>query len=244
MRIIAVRLARFAFWRGSPKTGPKEQPLTADPIIESASETSTSEDLQLQLDAIRARGFLRNRLPWNPPVDVESIVLNVIKSEAALDSIENCSAFQFSSLDQKSRILLAVEKQLNRAVPNSLLNEIRGASDLLEFYRKPVRNVTSYEELARSENKPKNLHVIEQPIQFHPEKDKYFDGVTAFPKSSTIMVHPRNRRIYGGFRAKTEWEHFQDKHFEFDKPPKHAPWVDKNPFTVSKEHPYSKFKPV
>jgi len=171
-------------------------------------------------------------------------VLNVIKSEAALESIEKCSGFQFSSPDQKSRILLALEKHLKLAVPNSSLNEIKGTSDLLEFYRKPVRNVTSYEELARSESKPKNLHVTEQPIQFHPEKDKYFDGVTAFPKSSTIMVHPRNRRIYGGFQAKTEWEHFQDKHFEFDKPPKHAPWVDRNPFTVSKEHPYTKFKPV
>lgn len=244
MRIIAVRLARFAFWRNAPKTETNQQPLTVDPEVESGSDTASAADLQSQLDVIRARGFLRNRLPWNPPDDFDSIVLHAIKSEASIDSIENCSAFQFSSLEQKSRILLAIEKQLKRAVPNSILNEIKGASDLLEFYRKPVRNVTSYEELARSDSKPKNVHVTEQAIRFHPEKDQYFDGVTAFPKSSTIMVHPRNRRIYEGYRAKTEWEHFQDKNFEYDKPPHDAPWVDKNPFTISKDHPYKKFKPV
>lgn len=121
-------------------------------------------------------------------------------------------------------------------MPNSRLHEMRTLQHVLNFYREPVANLSSYRQLARDENRPKNLHLIEDVDRFRPpnkakgETDATHPEETAFPKQSAHFHHLRTRRLNEPFRAKTEWAHFQESefaHYELARTAKEKlPWTD------------------
>lgn len=69
-----------------------------------------------------------------------------------------------------------------------------------EYYLTPIENVTPYDELKEMELPP-NLHILYDYHRFHPDTDTMFGGVSAFPKSSTIVSGLKEKEKYKGYDA-------------------------------------------
>lgn len=52
---------------------------------------------------------------------------------------------------------------------------------------------------------PPNLHITYDYTRFHPDTDTKFGGVTAFPKSSTIVTSLKLKKKYKGHSQETPW---------------------------------------
>lgn len=72
--------------------------------------------------------------------------------------------------------------------------------NIQEYYLTPVENVTPYDQMKEMELPP-NLHVIYDYQRFHPDTDTMFDGISAFPKSSTIVSGLKSKEKYKGYDA-------------------------------------------
>ncbi|KAL0842459.1 hypothetical protein ABMA28_014556 [Loxostege sticticalis] len=154
--------------------------------------------LQAAAESLAARGFLRPNKPWDPPANIEETVLKICADNGLKPDAE------FQGLETKFVVLNACFKETGHSVPNSLLHTIETVDDLKEFYRTPVDTITPFDALKKMEL-PKNLHVQEDYVRFHPDKDTLFNGVSAFPKSSTIVTGLKSRKKYEGFTAKRSW---------------------------------------
>ncbi|XP_063378488.1 large ribosomal subunit protein mL50 [Cydia fagiglandana] len=157
-----------------------------------------SKKLQAAAESLAARGFLRPNKPWDPPSDIEPTVLEICTENGlSMDA-------EFMSLKVKFTVLNACFQETGHSVPNSLLHSIETVEDLLEFYKTPVDTKTPFDSLKKMDL-PKNLHVQEDYVRFHPDKDTLFDGQSAFPKSSTIVSGLKTRKKYEGYSAKRSW---------------------------------------
>ncbi len=78
------------------------------------------------------------------------------------------------------------------------------AVDVLNFYTTPVDMTAPYDKLKTMELPP-NLHVLHDYYRFHPDTDTMFNGVSAFPKSSTIVSGLKTKKKYKGFDAGNPW---------------------------------------
>lgn len=72
--------------------------------------------------------------------------------------------------------------------------------DVIEFYTAPIVKLTPYETLVKDNSVP-NLHIIPEYRRYNPDED----GVSAFPKSSTLVTGLKYRKKYKGHIAKTSW---------------------------------------
>lgn len=72
--------------------------------------------------------------------------------------------------------------------------------DVYDFYMTPVDVQTPYQALVKENNLP-NLHIIPEYRRYSPEED----GVSAFPRSSTLVTGLKYRNKYKGHIAKTSW---------------------------------------
>lgn len=123
-----------------------------------------------------------------------------------------CNSQSISTADQtkledpliRFNLFVACEQQLNHSVPNSLLCDIETIGDLKKFYETPVDTKTPLEALERLDL-PKNLHVRQEYIRFHPDTDTMFGGKTAFPKSSTIVTGLKYKKKYPGHKQADPW---------------------------------------
>lgn len=132
--------------------------------------------------------FLRSQKSYSPPVDVELKIDNIV---AEL----NVKSFQ----DKKFEVLNQCANIFNgHAVPNSRIYEMKTIDDVIEFYLTPVDCQTPYEKLDTS---VPNLHIIKEARRFDPEKD----GISPFPKSSTLVTGLKYRNKYKSHIAKTSW---------------------------------------
>lgn len=87
----------------------------------------------------------------------------------------------------------------NHYVPNSQLHAIKDLKDVIEFYEMKVDTRTPYEALDTSA--VPNLHVLPHAKRYDPDEN----GVSAFPKSSTLVSGLKSRKKYKGHTAKTSW---------------------------------------
>ncbi|XP_013194957.2 large ribosomal subunit protein mL50 [Amyelois transitella] len=154
--------------------------------------------LQASAESLAARGFLRPTKPWDPPAGIDETVLKIC-ADNGLKADD-----KFEGLDVKFNILNACYKETGHSVPNSLLHTIECVDDLKEFYQTPVDTKTPFDALTKMEL-PKNLHIQENYVRFHPDKDTMFNGLSAFPKSSTIVTGLRWKKKYEGYSAKRSW---------------------------------------
>jgi len=181
------------------------------------------------LDKMKARGVMKHVHRYEPPHDLEDRLAKIVGDAMPSKKFDEKSLLNFSfsengGNDLKFRIFSAAEQAFGKRIPASSLHEMKTVGDLVEFYRIPVKNVTTYIDMARSKSRlPKNLHISEEPKRFHP----LTDGQTAFPGLSTVVTDLRERQFYKGFRAKKEWHHYQEKHFDYDKAPPNCPWDKK-----------------
>uniref|UniRef100_A0A914XJU1 Large ribosomal subunit protein mL50 n=1 Tax=Plectus sambesii TaxID=2011161 RepID=A0A914XJU1_9BILA len=185
----------------------------------------TEEDIDI--DSIRARGFLRHRKNYAPPADLDKQFGSLVKRFASdVDSSEDWLNIKLSDKPTlKFKLMYLLEQRLGHAVPNSRLHEMKMVADLRDFYQEPISNVTPYTELARDADAPRNLHVMEHAARFHPEDtEAHHGGVTAFPGAGGKVYGLRNKRLYRQFNPKTAWYDFEDDHFVYDRVDKDSPW--------------------
>lgn len=71
-------------------------------------------------------------------------------------------------LDTKAKFLIKLGTRLQHFVPSAKLHYIQSIDDVKQFYLQPVKNLTEYIQMARSEELPENLAMRENPARFHP----------------------------------------------------------------------------
>lgn len=76
--------------------------------------------------------------------------------------------------------------------------------DVIEFYKTPVNAFLPLDELC-TKPLPPNLHIEHNYKRFHPDTDTMFNGISAFPKSSTIVSGLTTRKKYAGYEAQRKW---------------------------------------
>lgn len=57
----------------------------------------------------------------------------------------------------------------------------------------------------QNHNLPENLQILNNYRRFHPEEDTMFNGITAFPKYSTLVSGLKYRKKYCGHSVKRSW---------------------------------------
>ncbi|XP_059615270.1 uncharacterized protein LOC132260896 [Phlebotomus argentipes] len=144
--------------------------------------------------SLASRGFLRSCQPYTPPHDVAAQIRNLGYAGTAV----------FSSLDDKFKFLEECRKIFNHQVPNSQLHKLKGVQDVIEFYETPVDSTLPLDTL-KQEDLPVNLHIQSEFKRFLPDEDTMFGGVSAFPKSSTLVTGLTYRKKYRGHIAKRSW---------------------------------------
>ncbi|XP_014370943.2 39S ribosomal protein L50, mitochondrial [Papilio machaon] len=169
-------------------------------IVRNAQKRYPKVDKKLQAaaESLAARGFLRPNKPWQPPTNINETIEKIC-SQYGLKSDS-----EFESLEVKFNVLKTCFEETGHGVPNSLLHTIENVDNLQEFYETPVEVLTPFDALKKMDL-PKNLHIQEDYVRFHPDKDTLFNGQSAFPKSSTIVSGLKTRRKYEGYTAKTYW---------------------------------------
>ncbi|XP_072944043.1 large ribosomal subunit protein mL50 [Epargyreus clarus] len=158
----------------------------------------TDKKMQAAAESLAARGFLRPTKAWDPPTNIEETILKICISNGLKEDSE------FESLDVKFKVLKECFTETGYSVPNSLLHSIETVDNLLEFYETPVDVHTPFDALKKMEL-PKNLHIQEDYVRFHPDKDTLFNGVSAYPRNSTIVTGLKARKKYEGYTAKRSW---------------------------------------
>ncbi|XP_029159078.1 39S ribosomal protein L50, mitochondrial [Nylanderia fulva] len=151
-------------------------------------------------ESLAARGFLRPQNAYEPSEDVIEKIDKICETQA----ISMQSDTKLEDLVLRFKLFVACEEEFKHSIPNSLLHTIETIEDLKQFYTTPVDVKTPYEALSRIEL-PKNLHIQQEYHRFHPDTDTLFNGLTAFPKSSTLVTGLKYRKKYPGHKQEDPW---------------------------------------
>uniref|UniRef100_A0A1Y1MDP8 Large ribosomal subunit protein mL50 n=1 Tax=Photinus pyralis TaxID=7054 RepID=A0A1Y1MDP8_PHOPY len=151
-------------------------------------------------ESLAAKGFLRPQKEYTPPEDVKS------KLEAIFHSVLGTKEGQtrLDNLSLRFQVLNTCYKEFQHGIPNSLLHTIETTSDVHNFYTTPLSTITPYENI-KNMDVPPNLHVQYEYHRFHPETDTKFGGITAFPRSSTIVSGLKYKEKYKGHQQRESW---------------------------------------
>jgi len=200
---------------------PKDRVLPVDPKhfpigVPVSGSFSPNEDLvetnnrpyELNVSQLTKKGYLRFQSPYDPPEDAENTLLSIAKSlNPALKDVREIVTYKLDDIKFKYNFLTKAVENLNHRVPNSLLHLMETIGDVVQFYKTPVEVSTPYEEILRSKDLPPNLHVQKEPIRFHPETDTAFGGITAYPKTTTVITGLRAKQKFKGQQFKVPWPH-------------------------------------
>lgn len=131
-----------------------------------------------------------------------------------------------TDLQKRFELFCACEKKFQHNIPNSLLHTIETVGDVIKHYMTPIDTITPLDQM-RNVELPKNVHVQFDYVRFHPgsyficfcltatrfrlfffsDTDTKFDGVTAFPGSSTIVTGLKYKDKYKGHKQKLQYPH-------------------------------------
>lgn len=165
--------------------------------------------------------FLRPQRDYTPPEDLEIKLKGIL--ERTLGSVDDST--QIQDLNERYQVFNACYEEFQHGIPNSLLFSIETVEDVKKFYATPVSTITPYDNLKNIELPP-NLHVQYDYHRFHPgegvahiilivtnlfvsDTDTKFKGVTAFPKSSTIVTGLKYKDKYKGHEQRETWPYSQ-----------------------------------
>ena len=126
----------------------------------------------------------------------------------------------------KAELLNAISQELDgHFVPNSMLHEMVSLDKVLHFYSVEINKESSYDTLESMSKKgelPPNLFIQLDPVRFDPDaaeeagEEQDVARITAYPRSSTIIVNPENRKKYRDVIAKHQpWANARD-HDEYN----------------------------
>ncbi|KAF5270675.1 hypothetical protein FQA39_LY01413 [Lamprigera yunnana] len=150
--------------------------------------------------SIAAKGFLRPQKEYVPPKDVKN------QLDSIFQNIMGCKDkhFRLKDINKRFKLFNACYVEFNHGIPNSLLYTMETIGDVIQFYTTAISTITPYENLKNLELPP-NLHVEYEYHRFHPETDTKFKGVTAFPRSSTIVSGLKYKNKYKGHEQRETW---------------------------------------
>ncbi|KAJ8883466.1 hypothetical protein PR048_015310 [Dryococelus australis] len=153
-------------------------------------------------ESLASRGFLRSYKPYSPSENVNDRLCVICESVLGSGVIND--SVQLSSPETKFRLLHACFQDFQHAVPNSLLHKITTLGDVVKFYNTPANTITPFDSMKQA-SLPPNLHIQSDYHRFHPETDTMFGGISAFPKSSTIVTGLKYKKKYKGYVVKPSW---------------------------------------
>jgi len=190
-------------------------------------EFSKVTTFESQMESLKTKGFRRPYLPYNPPNDMEQLFFEACAKVLPADIFSNNIDLSTVKLDDKlgglvkCELLNEIGKALNHYIPNSMLHEMNSLDKVLHFYSVEITRESSYDRLESMSKKgelPPNLYIQLEPVRFDPKAAEE-DGneqdvarITAYPRSSTIIVDPMNRKKYRDVIAKhPPWVNSQDE---------------------------------
>lgn len=74
---------------------------------------------------------------------------------------------------------------------------------MIEFYETPINTFFPLDEM-QTRPLPPNLHIQNNYVRFHPDTDTMFNGVSAFPQSSTLVTGILTRKVYKGYKHQSQ----------------------------------------
>lgn len=161
---------------------------------------------------------MRPQKEYNPPSDINNKLQNIFENYLK----SNDSNTKLDDINKKFAVLNECFKEFNHAVPNSLLHTMETLGDLKQFYNTPVDVKTPFDKLKQMELPP-NVHIQYEYHRFHPgiylrffhyhyllhyfiiDTDTKFGGLTAFPRSSTLVTGLKYKDKYKGHEQSTQW---------------------------------------
>lgn len=150
--------------------------------------------------SLAAKGFLRPQKEYNPPANLEQRLSTIL--EKCLGTTDN--SIKLDEVNKKYKLLNSCFEEFQHGIPNSLLHTIQTVSDVKKFYATPVDVTTPLDKL-KSIDLPENLHIQYEPHRFHPDTDTKFQGITAFPRRSTLVTSLKYKKKYKGHEQATVW---------------------------------------
>ncbi|VBB32173.1 unnamed protein product [Acanthocheilonema viteae] len=149
---------------------------------------------KIDMDSIRARGFLKYRYNYKPPDDLESQVKEAV-NEVLIDINDDIRSIDLTKDRRlKFQLLDLLGERLCHVVPNSELHQMKTVGDLIDFYGRPFRNLTKYAQMVRGNKRE-----------------------TAFPGKGGEVISLRNRRLYRQFKPKKYWFGFEEESFDYTR---------------------------
>ncbi|CAG7730041.1 unnamed protein product [Allacma fusca] len=173
-----------------------------------AEERETSREFIDDVKSLTARGFHRFQKSYEPPENVRETFMGVVRNTRPMFdkmSDEQIQAIKLDDNKLKYDVLSRVSEELQHSVPNSLLQMFPTIGDVCKFYETPVRTTTPFDELINAKDLPPNMYVQKEPVRFTEETSHYFGGITAFPRSSTIITGLRAKQKYQAYKPKKQW---------------------------------------
>ena len=171
-----------------------------------------------QMKSLETRGFRRPYLPYVPPEDMERRFFEACAKVLPPETLPNGTDLSEIKLDEtmggrvKAELLNAIAQEMDgHFIPNSMLHEMVSLDKVLHFYSVEVNRESSYDRLEALSKKgelPPNLFIQLDPVRFDPDaaleagEEQDVARITAYPRSSTIVVNPESRKKYRDVIAK------------------------------------------
>lgn len=162
-----------------------------------------------QLKSLEQRGFQRSWRPFKPPKGMEASFVKTCERHFGKDweiLAKDFSRVKLSG-EKKAGLLAALAEEFRgHRVPNSMLHTMTTLDKVFSFYSTEVTDQSPYDKLEAGVLRgqlPQNLHVQIEPLRFDPTTSTSDLGkISAFPRSSTILVSPEARKKWKPFKAK------------------------------------------
>lgn len=181
-----------------------------------------------QMESLSSKGFRRPYVPYSPPEEMERRFFEACSRVLPPETLPNNTDLSTIKLDKplegrvKAKLLNAIAKELDgHFIPNSMLHEMVSLDKVLHFYSVEISQESSYDRLEAMSKKgelPPNLYIQKEHVRFDPEaaeeagEEQDVARITAYPRSSTIVVHPENRKKHKDIIAKHQpWFNAEDE---------------------------------
>ena len=171
-----------------------------------------------QMKSLQTKGFRRPYVAYSPPEDMERRFLEACARVLPEEVLPNKADLSKIELDDnlggqiKAKLLNEIAKELNgHIIPNSMLHEMSSLDKVLHYYSVEINKESAYDRLEKMSKEgelPANLYIQLDPVRFDPEaaeeagEEQDVARITAYPRSSTIIVNPENRKKYKDVIAK------------------------------------------
>ena len=205
---------------GKPFPEPKQPDAAAVAYDEVFAKVTSFEQ---QMQSLQQRGFQRPWRAYNPPKNMENIFVKTCEEVLGNEKdLPNFSKVYLDDAEQKVALLGRLTTAFGgHRIPNSMLHTMTTLDKVFTFYSAEVTNQSPYDKLedgVRHGRLPQNLSIQKEPLRFDPENATSDLGrVTAFPRSSTILVSPEARKKWKPLKAKHDpWQNseYGDKELE------------------------------